>query len=78
MMWDDLPAFHPVGDAERGTREILTSAGPREASIWWRPGLAPGRQIVGPAVIEEGEATTYLDRGERAVVLESGALEVAW
>jgi N-methylhydantoinase A len=78
MAWDDLPAFHPVGDAERGTREILTSAGPREASIWWRPGLAPGRQVVGPAVIEEGEATTYLNRGERAVVLESGALEVAW
>jgi N-methylhydantoinase A len=78
MSWDDLPAFHPVGDAERGTREVLTQAGPLQASIWWRPGLTPGREIVGPAVIEEGEATTYLDRGERAVISESGALEVAW
>jgi hypothetical protein len=29
-------------------------------------------------VIEEAEATTWLDAGERAVVHESGALEVEW
>ena len=38
----------------------------------------PGDEIVGPAVIEETEATTYLGAGERAIVHESGALEVTW
>jgi N-methylhydantoinase A/oxoprolinase/acetone carboxylase beta subunit len=41
-------------------------------------GLAPGNEIIGPAVIEEREATTYLGPGERAVVHPSGALEVEW
>ena len=41
-------------------------------------GLAPGAEIVGPAVIEEPEATTFLHPGERAVVHDSGALEVEW
>ena len=78
MTWDDLPALHPEGEAGRGTREVLTPGGVTTASVWWRPGLVPHHEIVGPAVIEETEATTYLAPGERAVVLESGALEVSW
>jgi N-methylhydantoinase A len=46
--------------------------------VWWRPGLAPGDEVTGPAVIEEPEATTFLADGERAVVHSSGALEVEW
>ncbi len=49
-----------------------------EASVWWRPGLAPGAEIVGPAVVAEAEATTFLAPGERARVHPSGALEVEW
>ncbi|NIR39929.1 MAG: hydantoinase/oxoprolinase family protein, partial [Actinobacteria bacterium] len=78
MTWDDLPGLRPEGTAGRGTRELLTPDGSVRATVWWRPGLPPGREITGPAVVEEGEATTYLGPGERAVVLESGALEVAW
>ncbi len=78
MSWNDLPEFRPEGEADRGTREIVSSDGPLPASVWWRGGLRPGREVVGPAIIEEAEATTYLGPGERAVVSESGALEVSW
>ncbi len=57
---------------------MVTATGPEEAEVWWRPGLAPGAAVVGPAVIEEREATTYLAPGERAVVDASGALVVEW
>ncbi|MCB2222679.1 MAG: hydantoinase/oxoprolinase family protein [Actinobacteria bacterium] len=78
LRWDDLPAPAPSGEARRGERPVLTKDGPLDAAVWWRPGLAPGDEVVGPAVIEEPEATTYLAAGERAVVHGSGALEVAW
>lgn len=78
MTWDALPTVSPSGPAQIGRRQILTSGAVEEASVWRRQGLAVGDEVVGPAIIEEGQATTYLDRGERAIVAESGALEVAW
>ena len=57
---------------------MLTSAGEVEATVWRRGGLRHGAEVVGPAIIEEDEATTYLAAGERARVHESGALEVEW
>jgi N-methylhydantoinase A len=78
MRWSDLPEIVPTGTARRGRRLILTGTGPQEASVWWRPGLAPGSELVGPAIIEEPEATAFLGRGERATVHPSGALEVVW
>ncbi|MDF1596475.1 MAG: hydantoinase/oxoprolinase family protein [Acidimicrobiia bacterium] len=78
MTWDDLPVFRSTGEKERGSREILTADGPVRASVWRRAGLPVGGEVSGPAVIEEGEATTYLGPGERAVVVDSGALEVSW
>ena len=78
VAWGDLPDPSPSGDPVRGIRSVLTPVGAVEASVWWRDSLAPGMSVEGPAVIEESEATTYLARGERAVVHESGALEVSW
>lgn len=75
---DRLPAPEPVGDPQRGEREVLTSAGRVAATAWWRPGLEAGTELLGPAVVEEPEATTILTTGERAVVHPSGALEVSW
>jgi N-methylhydantoinase A/oxoprolinase/acetone carboxylase beta subunit len=49
-----------------------------DALVVWRPALAPGTEIVGPAVLEEPEATTFLGPEERATVHESGALEIEW
>ncbi len=78
VRWEDLPLPVPEGDSRLADRSVLTPAGPVEAAGWWRPALRPGDEVVGPAVIEESEATTYLALGERAVVHPSGALEVGW
>jgi N-methylhydantoinase A len=43
-------------------------ARPVEADILWRPGLAAGTEIAGPAVIEERNSTTFVPPGDRAVI----------
>jgi N-methylhydantoinase A len=78
IRWDDLPRIVPSGDPRRPDREVLIGGEYVEAAGWWRPALSPGAELVGPAIIEEPEATTYLGAGERATVHESGALEVSW
>jgi N-methylhydantoinase A/oxoprolinase/acetone carboxylase beta subunit len=78
LTWSELPGIHPEGDPARGTRPIMTGGKLVDARVWWRPSLAPGTELVGPAVIEEPEATTFLAAGERASVHESGVLEVEW
>jgi N-methylhydantoinase A len=75
---EDLPRWSGAGDARVGTRQVLTSGGPVEATVWRRDGLAVGDTIEGPAVVEEREATTWLGAGERAVVHPTGALEITW
>jgi hypothetical protein len=40
--------------------------------------IAPGTELTGPAVIEDGESTTFVGPGERAVMLDLGALEITW
>ncbi len=75
----DLP--HPVPDGgapQRGRRTVSGTRGEEVAEVWWRPSLAPGAEIVGPALIEEPAATCYLASGERGRVHESGAVEVVW
>jgi N-methylhydantoinase A len=78
LQWSDLAAPEPSGEAVVGVRDIVTSSGPVAARIYRRAGLAPETIIEGPAVIEEREATTFLDRTERAVVRDDGAIEVEW
>ena len=78
LRWEEIPPPVPAGEAQRGSRPLLTPAGPIDALVWRRDGLRPGDEVVGPAVIEEDEATTYLGPGERTTVHESGALEVVW
>ncbi len=78
VTFDDLPRREARGPARAGTRMVLTDDGPVEAPVWLRDGLEVGSEVVGPAVIEEREATTWLGSGERAVVHPSGALEVTW
>ncbi len=78
LEWSDLPEVEPSGDKDRTPRQVLTADGPVTARVVDRLALAEGDEVVGPAVIEETEATTYLGRGERASVHASGALEVEW
>jgi N-methylhydantoinase A len=78
LRWDELPSLHPESEPVRGTRPLVIDGRQSEAAVWWRPGLGPGDEVLGPAVIEEPEATTYLGLGERATVHDSGALVVEW
>ena len=78
LSWHDLPAIRPSGEASRGTRMIHTAQGDFDSDVWWRPGLTPGTEVVGPAIVEEPEATTYLGPRERGTVHSSGAIEVSW
>ncbi len=78
LTWDRLPEVSPTGSAHRGHREVTTTDGPVTADVWWRAGLAADDEVVGPAIIEEREATTFVAPGERAVVHASGALRITW
>ena len=79
LRWADLPVFEPeAGDPRRGARSVIGPAGAAEAQVWWRPALPVGAEVVGPAIIAEGESTTYLADGERATVHETGALRIEW
>ncbi|MCE2513137.1 MAG: hydantoinase/oxoprolinase family protein [Acidimicrobiia bacterium] len=79
LRWADLPAFEPEpGDPGRGSRPVIGPAGTEEAQVWWRPALPVGAEVSGPAIIAEGESTTYLAGDERAIVHETGALRIEW
>ena len=49
-----------------------------EAAIHHRDTLAPVAEVAGPAVIEDKEATTYIDPGDVATVAANGALVIEW
>ncbi|MCP4306791.1 MAG: hydantoinase/oxoprolinase family protein [bacterium] len=78
LQWSDLPEVGPRGELERPPRQVLTDSEELTARVVNRTALGTGMEIVGPAIVEEAEATTYLAPGERAVVHASGALEVEW
>jgi N-methylhydantoinase A/oxoprolinase/acetone carboxylase beta subunit len=45
-------------------------------SIYWRPELAPGARLVGPALIGEPETTTVVPAGWGAVIDSAGHLRL--
>jgi len=75
----DILASWAPSDASVSSRVIVTSEdGERSASVVAREGLAAGARVAGPAIIEEREATTFIDVGETATVAGDGSLEVTW
>ena len=78
VTWGEVPHVVELGDPARGSRQVMTVGGEESASVWWRPSLPTGWEILGPAVVEEPEATSFVGAGERLIVHESGALEVTW
>src|SRR5262249_25207008 len=63
----------PVAEAWRDV--IFTdSARPQRTRIVWRPALAAGTRIEGPAVIEEPNATTLIHPGDMATMSAAGHL----
>lgn len=73
--WSSLLLRVEEGEAHLGHRTLPDG---RPVQRWWRPVLRPGAEIVGPAVIEEPESTSWIGDGEKAVILEDGAIEVTW
>ena len=65
----------PVPDMER---EVIfaDAAHPLRARIVWRPSLAAGARIEGPAVIEEPNATTLIYPGDVATITGAGHLVI--
>src|SRR6185369_5656089 len=54
--------------APSGTRPVCFDEGYVDTPIYWRPGLAAGAVVAGPAVIEEYGATVPLHPGFTATV----------
>jgi N-methylhydantoinase A len=70
--WSPEP---PVADEWRDV--IFTDAAtPIRTRIVWRPSLAAGSSVEGPAVIEEANATTLLHPGDVASVSAAGHLVI--
>jgi N-methylhydantoinase A len=68
--WEPEPA---VADDWRDV--IFTDAArPLRTRVVWRPSLAAGARIEGPAVIEEPNATTLIHPGDLATVSDAGHL----
>jgi N-methylhydantoinase A len=74
----DLPLPVPTGPVSAGRRPVRVATGTVDAEVIRRQGLAPGDEVVGPAVVEESDATTFIGPGERARVHDRGALVVEW
>lgn len=72
----DLQGHIPSGSAEMGERRVLTGGGEVDTRVWRRRGLVPGSEIVGPAVVVDTEATTWIDVGARARLHDSGTLVI--
>jgi N-methylhydantoinase A len=65
----------PVADQWRDV--IVNDAGkPVRTRIVWRPSLAAGAKVEGPAVIEEPNATTFIHPGDVATVSDAGHLVI--
>jgi N-methylhydantoinase A len=58
----------PGGVVEHRAVVFADPARPVKARILWRPGLAAGSQVAGPAVIEEPNSTTFVPPGDYAVI----------
>jgi 5-oxoprolinase (ATP-hydrolysing)/N-methylhydantoinase A len=77
----DMPV--PVGDLSlsgpvlKGTRPAYFGGGFIDTAVYDRYALRPGTTIAGPAIIEEREATTVLQPGDRLTVDDAGNLCIA-
>jgi N-methylhydantoinase A len=75
----DLSVFAPdlaasTTAAARGTRRVWFDDGWREATVWQRLDLPVGTAIDGPALLEQPDATTFIEPGLRGTVDALGNL----
>lgn len=62
----------PMEAASEQTRDVYFDGAAQPTRIIDRNALADGKPVTGPAIIEEGTATTLLPPGWQAVVIEGG------
>lgn len=73
----DLSALAPdksasMEAARRGSRKVWFSGQWHETALWSRLDLPAGATIAGPAILEQGDATTVVEPGQSARVDELG------
>ena len=75
--WLSAP-WQPTEKAAEERRLVVYDIADRpvEARILWRPALAAGTEIVGPAVIEEANSTTFIPPGDRATINRWGHIVI--
>jgi N-methylhydantoinase A len=71
-----VPATGALEDARTATRRVWFDGGWRETPIYRREGLRLGVEFEGPAVVEQLDATTVVEPGDRVRVDELGNLEI--
>jgi N-methylhydantoinase A len=76
--WMSAP-YEPQDAQPDQTRDVVFDdpAAPVASRIVWRPGLASGAVVEGPAVVEEPNSTTLLHPGDVATITEHGHLDIA-
>jgi N-methylhydantoinase A len=75
--WLSAP-WQPEALVPKQTRPVVFDhpERPHQARILWRPSLAAGTEIAGPAVIEEPNSTTLLPPGDRAIIDATGNIVI--
>ena len=70
--------FVPEASRPEQIRKVIYDdpENPLDARIFWRPGLAPGFTLEGPAVIEEPNSTTVVFPGDVAHITEHGHIVI--
>lgn len=75
--WLSTP-WRPEEKAEELRRLVIFDDAdhPADARIFWRPALAAGTKVDGPAVIEEANSTILIPPGDRAEITEWGHIVI--
>jgi N-methylhydantoinase A len=71
--------WRPDGTGDEQRRAVIfdDAARPLQARILWRPHLAAGTEIAGPALIEEPNSTTLIGPGDRASIDRCGNIVIS-
>jgi len=66
------------GDARKGSRQVYAPAAGayEEVAVYDRAGLRAGETLAGPAIVEERESTTVIERGDSLSVDTHGCLVI--
>jgi N-methylhydantoinase A len=70
--------WQPIETKAELSRDVIYSdaAQPIESRVLWRPAMAAGDTVVGPAVVEEPNSTILIHPGDRVTVTSTGHLVI--